>query len=122
MIMDEAKDISAAKFDEREVDLSSVPADWLGLPVVERAERWRVLNDAKELLWQTKVDEAEQLLAPYASKLDLAMMIGYCEVALWRSSLHETEQHRATAARRLDELEAHALVAYQKLDPNRGTG
>lgn len=111
------------KFDEQHnVDLSFVPSDYLGMPVVEREERWNVLNKAKDLLWQTKVDEAETLLLPFAKQLDLAMMVGFTEVALWRAALHETDEHRNTAARRLDELEAHATVAYQKLNPNRNTG
>eukprot|EP01108_Squamamoeba_japonica_P006648 TRINITY_DN542_c0_g1_i6.p1 TRINITY_DN542_c0_g1~~TRINITY_DN542_c0_g1_i6.p1 ORF type:complete len:655 (+),score=239.90 TRINITY_DN542_c0_g1_i6:45-1967(+) len=92
---------------------ASVPEHFVGAPVLTRARRWRLLRRAKRCLWHTRLDEAEAMLRPYG-QTDLGVMLALAEVALWRASLHESDEARALLITQVDAVEAHANTALER--------
>jgi hypothetical protein len=69
-------------------------------------------------LWRTKTAEAEALVREHAF-VDLAMMLSYTEIAVWRQFLHERPETRVETERRLAALDSHANAAFDRLGPEK---
>lgn len=99
---------------------NQVSETFLGVPTRARPERYATMTQVRELMWKTRLDDAEQLVAPHAAT-DLGFMLSWTELALWRASMHETPEHHATVRHRIAVLDAHATAAFDRLHPERAT-
>jgi tetratricopeptide (TPR) repeat protein len=99
---------------------NEVSESFCGAPSVPRTVRYATLEKVRALMWQTRLDEAEALVAPYA-RADLGFMLSWTEIGLWRAAMTEkAEQHDAVRAR-IAVLDAHATAAFDRLHPERAS-
>jgi tetratricopeptide (TPR) repeat protein len=99
---------------------NAVSEAFIGVPSVARSERYATMTQVRQLMWQTRLDDAERLVAPHAAS-DLGFMLAWTELALWRATMHETPEHHAAVRHRIAVLDAHATAAFDRLHPDRAT-
>lgn len=99
---------------------TSVPETFVGVPTMPRAERYTTLAAVRRLMWQTRLDDAEALVAPHAGT-DLGFMLAYTEIGLWRAAMTESAANHDAVRHRIAVLDAHATAAFDRLHPERAT-